>query len=552
MEPKNKRFDELMSYARKIFADELIDKIERMNKLLLKGSDELTSSDYKEIINFFHTIGGTASTLGIERLARIGKEHETEIRERVASGSKIIQVEIEELLRSLEAIKGELDFIEPSHNSKKLHNNEINYINMPDSGKILLIDDDIAILKLLEGAFTDEGYTVYVCDDSLSALDVIAICKPDIILLDIMMPKCDGYKILDKIKADPEYSDICVIFLSSMGDLDNKIKGMKSGVDDYITKPFIPQEVISRVEMVLRRADKFRERLLKDGLTHAYSRSYFNDRIKDELERYKRYRSSFSLAFIDLDLFKAINDTYGHSAGDYVLERFVSFMLENLRESDCIFRYGGEEFVILMPDINEEKACAAMERLQEGFNRQIIEFGGCKITVTFSCGIKQVSDDDETPGKFVGRADDAMYIAKNLGRNRVVRYSEADIASRNKKTLLLVDDENTILKLIGEKFAEDGYNVVTACNGKSALELLNSNSFDAVILDLMLPDIDGLEVCRKIKENPISKFTRVIILSQKTGEADIISGLKCGADDYITKPFSMAELETRVMRILNR
>jgi len=425
------------------------------------------------------------------------------------------------------------------------------YVNMPDRGKILLIDDDITILKLLENAFTLECYKVYICEDSASAMDTIAVVRPDIIILDIMMPKPGGYEILGKIKSKPEYSDMHVIFLSAKGDMDDKIKGIKSGVDDYITKPFVITEVITRVEMIMRRSENYREKLLKDCLTDSYSRYYFNLRIAEELERYKRSGNIFSIAFIDMDHYKNINDQYGHQTGDHVLKELVSYISTNIRKCDSIYRYGGEEFVILMPDTTEEQAYMVIERLRYAFNTESISVGGLSLNVTFSAGIRQTHDKSESIDQIINDADKAMYYAKRCGRNRVFVYNDEMIAQDIKKTLLIVDDENTILKLLKDRFSNIGYNVITAMDGESAIKLAREVNPDAVILDLILPDIDGFEVCRKIKEDAASHSIKVIMLSKKKQKKSIVKGLRTGADDYVTKPFSMEELEARIMRALN-
>lgn len=439
---------------------------------------------------------------------------------------------------------------ERNNTSRTLHVSD-EYVNMPDRGKILLVDDDITILKLLENAFTLEGYKVYICDDSASTMDTIAVARPDIIILDIMMPELSGYEILEKIKAKPEYSDIYVVFLSGKGDADDKIKGIKSGADDYITKPFVIGEVVTRVEMIMRRSDKYREKLLKDCLTDAYSRYYFNLRITEELERYRRNGTIFSIAFVDMDHFKYINDQYGHQTGDHVLKELVSHITKNIRGCDSIYRYEGEEFIILLPDTTEDNAYTAIERLRQGFGNETISIGGVNLNVTFSAGIKQVCDLDAGIEQLISDADKAMYYAKRCGRNKVVVYGKGLEVQSLKKTLLIVDDENTILKLLSVRLSNIGYNIITAKDGKDAIALAEEIHPDVVLLDLILPDIDGFEVCGQIKENMLTRSTRIIMLTKKRQKKSIVKGLHSGADDYITKPFSMAELEARIMRVLN-
>ena len=258
----------------------------------------------------------------------------------------------------------------------------------------------------------------------------------------------------------------------------------------------------------------------------------------------------FSIAFVDMDHFKYINDRYGHQTGDYVLKELVSHITGNIRGCDSIYRYGGEEFIILLPDTTEDKAYAVIDRLRQEFGNEPISVGGMNSTVTFSAGIKQVNDKDESVEQLISGADRAMYYAKKCGRNRVALYSKEMKLQTQKKTLLIVDDENTMLKFLGDRFSSIGYSVITAKDGKRAIALAEEAHPDAILLDLILPDMDGFEVCRKIKENVLTSSSKIIMLSKKKQKKSIVRGLHSGADDYVTKPFSMAELEARIMRVL--
>lgn len=547
----DKQVDRLMENAQKVFVDELKEKIDEIEKLLVNCKDQCTVSNVKHIERFFHSVNGTASTLGLHYLSSIGREWETKLKGIAEQGNNPDKAVLQDAYAAVNIIKKKIGHMSRENKVRSTLAEGRDYVNMPDRGKILLIDDDITILKLLENAFTLECYKVYICDDSASAMDTIAVVRPDIVILNIMMPKPDGYEILEKIKSKPEYSDMHVIFLSAMGDVDDKINGIKSGADDYITKPFVITEVITRVEMIMRRSEKYREKLLKDCLTDAYSRYYFNLRIAEELERYKRNGTIFSIAFIDMDHYKNINDRYGHQTGDHVLKELISYVAANIRKCDSIYRYGGEEFVILMPDTTEEQAYVVIERLRQGFSIKPISIGGLTLNVTFSAGIRQVSDKSESIDQIINDADKAMYCAKRCGRNKVFIYSEEMIVEDLKKTLLIVDDESTILKLLKDRLSNIGYNVITAKDGTSAVKLAREVHPDAIILDIILPDIDGFEVCKKIKNDNATHSTKVIMLSKKKHKKSIVKGLRTGADDYVTKPFSMEELEARIMRVLN-
>lgn len=547
----NRQMDELMKTAQKTFINELCNRIEEMDKLLTSCEDKFSEHDARDILRFFHSVNGTAATLGLSHLASIGKEWEIKLKSLLKEKGCLDIAVIKDLHAEIIKLKQKIGCLEENKTVSTNALSEKDYINMSDRGSVLLVDDDVTILKLLENALTIEGYTVYICDDSASAFDLIAITRPDVIMLDIMMPEVNGYELLEKIKTKPEYSDILVIFLSAVNNVDDKIKAMRSGADDYITKPFIIDEVLARVETVLRRSNKYRGKLLRDDLTDAYSRYYFNQRIIEEMERYKRNGTTFSIAFIDMDHYKVINDKYGHQTGDFVLKELVSYLAVNIRKCDSLYRYGGEEFIILLPDTSESNAYMVIDRLRKEFANKPISVGGTNVKATFSAGITQIDGREITGEQLISNADNAMYRAKKLGRNRAVVYNKEMSTKNFKKTLLLVDDENTILKLLGDRLSNIGYNIITAKDGNSAIKLTGEICPDAVILDLTLPDIDGFEVCKQIKGNISTYSTKVIMLSKKKGKKNIAKGLYLGADDYLTKPFSMFELEARIMRVLN-
>lgn len=550
---KNNQIDALMHMAQKTFFDELGDKIKEIDELLTNSETGCSEHDVQKILRFFHSLNGTAATLGLTHLATVGRKWEVKLKELLLKGRSLDRAILNDIHTEIDKIKNRFGDLE-ENKSKSVTSHflsEKDYINMSNRGKILLVDDDVAILKLLENALTIDGYTVYICDESASAFDLVSATRPDVIILDIMMPEVNGYELLEKIMARPEYSEIQVIFLSAVNSVDDKIRGMRLGADDYITKPFIIDEVLARVESVLRRSNKYSEKLLKDELTDAYSRYYFNHRIAEELDRYKRNNTEFSLAFIDMDYFKMINDKFGHQTGDYALRELVSYLAGNIRGCDSLYRYGGEEFIVLLPDTSESKAYTVINRLRKEFAKKAILIGGTIIQATFSAGIVQPNSKDITVEQLISKADKAMYHAKKLGRNRAVVYSEDMDLKEFKKTLLLVDDENTILKLLRDRLSNIGYNIITAKDGKSAIKITEELCPDAVILDLILPDINGFEVCKKIKENTTTCLTKVLILSKKKDKKDIAKGLYTGADDYLTKPFSVVELEARIMRLLN-
>jgi two-component system cell cycle response regulator len=426
----NNSVDKLMKTAQEAFIEDFVGKVYEVEQQLFSGEQELDEVDIHEVLGFFHSLNGTASTLGFTHLATIGKQWEVRLKELYAQGDCLDPVTTKELQAATAEVKS---LIESFRTEQTVCLNE-EHIQELSNGKILLVDDDIVILKLLENALVEEGYTVYICADSAVAFEMLMEVKPDVVILDIMMPKLDGYELLEKIKTNFESTEMQVIFLSALDEVDDKVKGIRLGADDYIAKPFMIEEVIARVEAVLRRVKNCKARIFRDRLTGIYTRCYFDQRIAEEYQRYKRYGKLFSIAFIDIDNYKAINDRYGHQVGDFVLKELVGYLADNIRRCDSLYRYGGEEFVALLPDTEETKAFKVIERLRKGFAQKSIYVEGTKINVTFSAGITQVSD-RVSVRQLIRNADRAMYQAKRLGRNKVFIFDRAAAAGGHPKVL---------------------------------------------------------------------------------------------------------------------
>jgi len=201
------------------------------------------------------------------------------------------------------------------------------------------------------------------------------------------------------------------------------VRGLQVGGNDYVAKPFEPQELVARVRSHLQRLSELRELAIRDGLTRCYNHKYFKGRLEVEIGRSRRYRTGLTVGMLDVDHFKRINDAYGHPAGDAVLSHMASLVTASVRSSDVVARYGGEEFGFLLIDAAVEEATIITQRLGERIARHRFEvpaLNGEPLTLncTVSIGLASLKP-EETSGAFLQRADGALYEAKNSGRNRV-------------------------------------------------------------------------------------------------------------------------------------
>jgi diguanylate cyclase (GGDEF)-like protein len=304
------------------------------------------------------------------------------------------------------------------------------------NANILIVDDVEDNVEILEDLLTFDGHNVQSVRSGEAALKRVRESRPDLILLDILMPGMDGFEVCTRLKADESTRDIPVVFVTSMGDIEYKVKGFKVGGVDYINKPFHHAEILVRVNthitmLRLRRhleeQNAELERLANtDYLTNLYNRRRFFQAAEDEFAGSIRSRNPISISLMDLDFFKRINDTYGHMVGDQVLIHIAKIIRMHCRVSDVAARYGGEEFIILHPSIDRQNAFQVAERIRKGVEAKPYISEEDEISVTLSAGVvdTQVRSDVKRIDDILGLADKALYRAKDAGRNRVVVFED--------------------------------------------------------------------------------------------------------------------------------
>ncbi|MEY4579381.1 MAG: Response regulator PleD [Pseudomonadota bacterium] len=293
---------------------------------------------------------------------------------------------------------------------------------------ILIIDDSPDIHALLRVRLRDEGAELIPTADPLQALPLALAHQPDLVLLDVDMPGRSGFEVCKELKAHPETAPIPIIFLSGKLDQATKVAGLDLGAIDYVTKPFDPVELRARVRSGLR-IKSLQDQLVAlarvDALTGLWNRAYLDSRLAQEIAQARRSGRPLSLVMCDVDHFKRVNDTHGHTTGDAVLRSIGARLLASLRTSDVACRFGGEEFAVILPGIDAAGAAAAAERIRAVIAATPIDTGTLSLTVTASLGYADsdsfASDVDLMPAQLIEHADAALYAAKRAGRNRVCR-----------------------------------------------------------------------------------------------------------------------------------
>ena len=295
---------------------------------------------------------------------------------------------------------------------------------------------------------------------------------------------------------------------------------------------------------------KYNHMVYMDALTGVYNRRYFEDEIKNKT-------NTAGVAVIDMDYLKVINDTYGHRAGDHAIEMMVNVIRQNIRKTDSLIRYGGDEFLLILPEISKDSFNEKLKMIQEKIHdTAIADYGNLRLSVSIG-GV--ITRDGESIEEAVLRADRLMYFAKDQ-KNMVITEEKTEYLDETmqeylrtqtiKPKILIVDDSDMNRELLTEILKQD-YEILEAENGEAALKMLEQygTGIALVMLDLVMPKMDGWEVCREIRKN--SKVP-IIMLTARSDERDELLGFDLGVDEYISKPFSPKILVARVEAILRR
>jgi diguanylate cyclase (GGDEF)-like protein len=297
--------------------------------------------------------------------------------------------------------------------------------------KILIAEDDAISRRLLDTILKKWGYEVVIaCDGSQAWNELQKEESPHLAILDWMMPEMDGVEVCGKVRERTGTPYVYILLLSAKSQREDLVKGMESGADDYITKPFDANELKVRLRagrrildlqtQLISAQEALRDQAARDPLTGIWNRNALFDIFRRELARATREGIPLSIVMLDIDHFKTLNDTHGHMAGDAVLRGFTGRIMSSLRPYDAVGRYGGEEFLIVLPGCTMDSGMRHAERLRSLITGDSFDTSEGRHSVTCSLGVASTSTTGpHDPDSLIRAADAAMYRAKRNGRNRV-------------------------------------------------------------------------------------------------------------------------------------
>lgn len=301
-------------------------------------------------------------------------------------------------------------------------------------GSILLVEDEpefsASVKELLEGT----GLEVRTASSLGAGRAALSEAVPDVILLDLRLPDGDGLDLLREIKADPRICGASVVVLTAVNEVSAKVQGLELGADDYLVKPVSAVELRARIrnqlhakrerDAILSRFSEISNQALLDGLTGLFNRRHLDETLPKIVDGAHRHRQNLCVIMADADHFKRVNDTFGHGAGDGVLQFLADLFRREVRAMDWVARFGGEEFVVVLPLTDIETALLVAERIRSRVEETPVHLPELKepLRVTLSLGVAGLSLEGVSAPELLLRADKALYLAKRMGRNQIQAY----------------------------------------------------------------------------------------------------------------------------------
>jgi len=300
------------------------------------------------------------------------------------------------------------------------HLDRLTQLRSSEPYRILIIDDDKHLAAHYALILNQAGMNATAINDPKKLFDAMANCKPELILMDLYMPICSGLELAKIIRQQEAYLGIPIVFLSSERDEVKQFAAMRVGGDSFLTKPIDSKCLADTIYLHARRARVLNSMMAQDGLTRLLNHTKIKERLDIEVSRADRDETEMAYAMIDIDKFKAVNDTYGHLMGDYVIKGLARLLKHRLRKSDIVGRYGGEEFAVILPDCSLDAAVKIIDQIRVDFEKLSFTHDDETFFATFSAGVTAFPDSRDAQ-QLAQNADDALYQAKTSGRNCTVK-----------------------------------------------------------------------------------------------------------------------------------
>jgi diguanylate cyclase (GGDEF)-like protein len=431
--------------------------------------------------------------------------------------------------------------------------------------RILVVDDEPMVSRGLTTLLGKRGMTVTTVNDPLRFWTVLDEAKPNLILLDLEMPKISGTELCRVVRSDPRWSELPVIFLSGHTDQASVQRVFAAGADDYVGKPFVPAELMMRIESRLTGVKARRAPVETDPLTGLPIAHKATEQIDRFLRLARRKSDPYSIAVLQVDAFASLANTFGRGTGDVVLRAIGELLPKSFRAEDVVGWWGGPDFTVGMYGSTKEHAAIKLTQVCAKIGSQsFLSEDGQRVHVACSGGVAQYQSDGDTVAVLREEALKALEQVRAIGGVRtsggVIRVGISGVKAMGPMTrrvdVAIVDDDTALVSLLQHAMESRSLRVATFADGETAVAALTGSAPEVqaslILLGVDIPALNGLDVLRRLKAGEITRSSSVVMLTSRTGERDVLAALELGAADHIAKPFSVPVLMHKVRAMLKQ
>lgn len=417
------------------------------------------------------------------------------------------------------------------------------------SNKVLVVENEASTREGIGRILEASGYEPLEAELGETALQLLETQDAPLVIASHLLPDMEAGELCRRIKGHPGLRSTYVILLTAREGAPDGMEISEAGFDDLLYKPIDEAEVLIRVqvgERVIAQQDAMQNLACIDPLTCLRNKRAFENELESEIARLKRYNQGFSLLLLEVDNIEEICDMHGPKIRDEVIRLFGQFILSNLRLSDYTYRVGESRFAVILPQVKEMESEKTIERLRRSF-ASFVEARSEELPMqpSFIIGSAIIQDNATLSREQIIHAVETVMYIDRLKKTDITGLDGFQ-TSEGKGSVLVVDDEASMRSALQKSLSAEGYRVLIAEDGESCLEILKREEPEVMILAWMLPNMDGMEVCRRVRRDVRSKPPYIIVATIIRGAKSRIHALNTGADDYMTKPIDTEELLARV------